>query len=56
MSAITAPDRPIIEALVRSTLAKQLGQQMPTGNAPTLVVNSSARHMQIGRASCRERV
>ena len=47
MSAITAPNRPVIEALVRSTLAKQLGQEMPAGNAPTLVVNSSARHMHI---------
>jgi putative phosphotransacetylase len=46
MSAISAPSRPVIEALVRSTLAKQLGQQVPA-NAPTLVVNSSARHMHI---------
>jgi putative phosphotransacetylase len=47
MSSITAPSRPVIEALVRSTLAKQLGQDLPAGNAPTLVVNSSARHMHI---------
>ena len=47
MSAITAPNRPVIEALVRSTLAKQLGQQVPSGVAPRLVVNSSARHMHI---------
>lgn len=47
MSAITAPNRPVIEALVRSTLAKQLGHQVPSGVAPTLVVNSSARHMHI---------
>ena len=47
MSAITAPSRPVIEALVRSTLATQLGQDLPTGNAPVLVVNSSARHMHI---------
>ena len=46
MSAITAPNRPVVEALVRSALAKQLGQEMPA-NAPTLVVNSSARHMHI---------
>jgi len=46
MSAITAPNRPVIEALVRSTLAKQLGQEVPA-NPPTLVVNSSARHMHI---------
>src|SRR5712671_6203761 len=47
MNAISAPSRPVIEALVRSTLAKQLDQEMPAGNAPTLVVNSSARHMHI---------
>ena len=47
MSVITAPSRPVIEALVRSTLATQLGQDLPTGNAPVLVVNSSARHMHI---------
>ncbi len=47
MSAITAPNRPIIETLVRSVLAKQLGRQAPAENAPTLVVNSSARHMHI---------
>ena len=47
MSAVTAPNRPVIEALVRSTLAKQLGQQVPAGVAPTRVVNSSARHMHI---------
>ena len=47
MSAITAPNRPVIEALVRSTLAKQLGQQVSSGVAPTLEVNSSARHMHI---------
>src|SRR5436190_16745022 len=47
MSAAIAPSRPVIEALVRSTLAKQLGQELPSGNAPVLVVNSSARHMHI---------
>jgi putative phosphotransacetylase len=47
MNAISAPSRPVIEALVRSTLARQLGQELPAGNAPTLVVNSSARHMHI---------
>ena len=46
MSAITAPNRPAVEALVRSALAKQLGQQV-RANPPTLVVNSSARHMHI---------
>lgn len=47
MSSIQAPSRPIVEALVRSTLSRQLGQQLPGGPAPTLVVNSSARHMHI---------
>jgi putative phosphotransacetylase len=46
MSTITAPNRPAVEALVRSALAKQLGQEVPA-NPPTLVVNSSARHMHI---------
>ena len=47
MSSIQAPSRPIVEALVRSTLSRQLGQQLPDGPAPSLVVNSSARHMHI---------
>ncbi len=47
MSSIQAPSRPIVEALIRSTLSRQLGQQLPDGPAPTLVVNSSARHMHI---------
>jgi len=47
MNASPAPSRPVIEALVRSTLARQLGRESPAGNAPTLVVNSSARHMHI---------
>lgn len=47
MSSTQAPSRPIVEALVRSTLSRQLGQQLPAGPAPTLVVNSSARHMHI---------
>ena len=46
MSAITAPSRTAVETLVRSALAKQLGQEVPA-NPPTLVVNSSARHMHI---------
>ena len=47
MSSIQAPSRPIVEALIRSTLSRQLGQQLPDGPPPTLVVNSSARHMHI---------
>ena len=47
MSATPAPSRPVIEALVRSTLGRQLGHQLPAGPVPTLLVNSSARHMHI---------
>ena len=44
MSFSPAPTRPAVEALVRSSLFRQLGHAAP---APTLVVNSSARHMHI---------
>ena len=47
MSFTQAPSRPVVEALVRSTLARQLGHELPPQPAPTLVVNSSARHMHI---------
>ena len=47
MSSLTAANRPAVEALVRSTLAKQLGRAVPTGTPPQLLVNSSARHMNI---------
>ncbi len=47
MSSTQAPSRPVVEALVRSTLARQLGHELPSQPAPTLVVNSSARHMHI---------
>ena len=47
MSFTATPDRPLVEALVRSTLFRQLGQQSPAAPAPVLVVNSSARHMHI---------
>jgi len=47
MSSTSTPSRPIVEALVRSSLFRQLGHEVPTGPAPTLVVNSSARHMHI---------
>lgn len=46
MSAIPALNRPFVEALVRSAIGKQLGHEIPA-KAPTLVVNSSARHMHI---------
>ena len=47
MSSTQAPSREAVEALVRSSIFRQLGQQAPAGPAPTLVVNSSARHMHI---------
>lgn len=47
MSAIPAPSRPVVEALVRSSLFQQLGRPLPAAAAPVLVVNSSARHMHI---------
>jgi putative phosphotransacetylase len=47
MSAILTPNRSTVEALVRSALARQLGKETPSGSAPTLLVNSSARHMHI---------
>ena len=47
MSSIQAPSRSLVESLVRSTLARQIGKEVRTQPAPTLVVNSSARHMHI---------
>ena len=47
MSFTQTPTRPAVEALVRSTLFRQLGQTASAAPAPTLVVNSSARHMHI---------
>jgi len=47
MSATTTPSRTAVETLVRSALFKQLGKAVPTEAAPTLLVNSSARHMHI---------
>src|SRR5260221_1187788 len=47
MSALLTPSRPVVEALVRSALFRQLGQEAPVAAAPTLLVNSSARHMHI---------
>jgi putative phosphotransacetylase len=47
MSAIISPSRSVVESLVRDALFRQLGQQPPAEPAPTLVVNSSARHMHI---------
>jgi putative phosphotransacetylase len=47
MSAITVPSRPVVEALVRTSLFRQLGRPALASTAPVLVVNSSARHMHI---------
>ena len=47
MSALPTPSRPAVEALVRSALFRHIGAESPAAPAPTLVVNSSARHMHI---------
>ena len=47
MSSTLNPSRPVVEALVRSSVHRQLGHAAPAAPAPTLVVNSSARHMHI---------
>jgi len=47
--SIAAPiaDRSAVEALVRDVLYRQLGRKAPSGSAPVLMVNASARHMHI---------
>ena len=47
MNATLTPNRPVVESLVRSALSRHLGVELPSAPAPTLVVNSSARHMHI---------
>ena len=47
MSATITPNRSTVEALVRSSLLRQLGMDGTKAAAPELVVNSSARHMHI---------
>jgi putative phosphotransacetylase len=47
MTLTLTPSRPVVEALVRSTLFRQLGHELPPPPAPALLVNSSARHMHI---------
>ncbi len=47
MSAILNPSRTIVEELVRSTLFRTIGHQVPTSPLPQLKVSSSARHMHI---------
>lgn len=39
--------RQTVESLVREVLSRQIGAVVPSASAPTLVVNSSARHMHI---------
>ena len=46
MSSPAAQNRSVVETLVREALFRQLGKPAPTA-APTLLVNSSARHMHI---------
>ena len=46
MSSPAAQDRSVVETLVREALFRQLGKPAP-GVPPTLLVNSSARHMHI---------
>lgn len=43
----TPVPRSVVESLVRDILSAQLGKTPATTTAPTLVVNSSARHMHI---------
>ena len=45
------PNRSVVEELVRSTLFRTLGQQVPAAPAPQLKVSSSARHMHISPAN-----
>jgi putative phosphotransacetylase len=46
MSSPAAQNRSVVETLVREALFRQLGKPAPSA-APTLLVNSSARHMHI---------
>jgi len=46
--AAPVPNRSLVESLIRQSLFAQLGREAsPVTSAPTLVVNSSARHMHI---------
>lgn len=48
---MSLPDRQLVESLVREALQRQVSAPAPanSGNAPELVVNSSARHMHISQ-------
>lgn len=45
--SVPTPSRALVESLVRDTLFQNIGKASPASPAPTLVVNSSARHMHI---------
>lgn len=47
MASLEIPNRSVVESLVREAFYRQLGRSVPATPAPTLVVNSSARHMHI---------
>ena len=47
MTSLASPNRATVESLVRSSLLRQIGREVSAEPAPTLVVNSSARHMHI---------
>jgi putative phosphotransacetylase len=44
--SVPPPSKALVESLVRNALFTQLGRPLPD-SAPTLVVNSSARHMHV---------
>lgn len=47
MANAPALERTLVETLVRQSLFSQIGRSAPAKAAPTLVVNSSARHMHV---------
>ena len=51
MSVAIPSNRPVVESLVREVLFRQLNRPQPSVPAPTLKVNSSARHMHISPES-----
>ncbi|MSU69314.1 MAG: phosphate propanoyltransferase [Opitutaceae bacterium] len=44
---VLLPSRPLVESLIRQTLFTQIGRDPQSAAPPTLVVNSSARHMHV---------
>ncbi|TSA33807.1 MAG: phosphate propanoyltransferase [Verrucomicrobiaceae bacterium] len=47
MASSDIPSRSVVESLVRETLFRQMGREVPSEPAPVLMANSSARHMHI---------